>query len=141
MKNQRFDEALLKAIDTAFGSLGRSCEKALYFHLENTFHIEKAEIPEKVEEFDSAMRMIFKEGAAFLERLILEKLLEELGMTLDRKPCSDFAETISEVKNMFSKKESSLTVSDLSGEVDLVKNNGGVMAWDGGLGYSLLTMM
>ena len=51
---QEFDEALLSAVDFAFGSLGKSCKQTLYFHLKATFHLERAEIPDRVEEFDRA---------------------------------------------------------------------------------------
>lgn len=141
MENQRFNEALLKAIDIAFGSLGKSCEQALYFHLGTTFHIEKTEIPEKVVEFDNALRMIFKEGAVFLEKLILEKLLERLRVELDRESCSDFVETISKVKNMISKEECLSTISDLSEVVLVTRKRGGAIVWDRRLGCLLLTTM
>lgn len=62
MKNQRFDEALLDAVDFVFHSLGQSCKQSLYFHLKATFHTERAEISDRVEEFDRALKLIFKDG-------------------------------------------------------------------------------
>jgi len=85
MESKKFDDALLKAVDFAFHSLEESCKQALYFHLKTTFHIKRAEIPEKAEEFDEAIRSIFKDGAVFLERLILEKLCESLEVKFEKK--------------------------------------------------------
>jgi len=41
--------------------------------LQPSHYLEIAKLPEKVEEFDNAVRLIFKGGAGFLERLILER--------------------------------------------------------------------
>jgi len=98
MTNQKFDDALLNAVDFAFDSLGSSCKQALYFHLETTFHVERTEIPEKVEEFNNALRLIFKDGAVFLERLILEKLCEGLGVNFDEKDVCSFVEAVSKLR-------------------------------------------
>jgi hypothetical protein len=95
---QEFDEALLEAIDFAFYSLGRSCRRALYFHLKTTFHLPRRQIPKKVEKFDEALRMIFKIGAVFLEKLILAKLCEMLELELVEGSTVDFVESISMIR-------------------------------------------
>jgi hypothetical protein len=71
---QEFNETLLEAVDFAFSSLGESCRRALYFHLETTFRLPRRQIPKRPEEFDEALETIFKRGAVFLEKLILRKL-------------------------------------------------------------------
>jgi len=98
---QEFDEALLEAIDFAFYSLGRSCRRALYFHLKTTFHLPRRQIPKKVEEFDEALRMIFKIGAVFLEKLILVKLCEMLKLELVEGGAVDFVESISMIRGFY----------------------------------------
>ena len=98
---QEFDEALLEAIDFAFYSLGRSCRRALYFHLKKTFHLARRQIPKKVEEFDEALRMIFKIGAVFLEKLILAKLCEMLELELVEGGAVDFVESISMIRGFY----------------------------------------
>ncbi len=98
---QEFDEALLEAIDFAFYSLGRSCRRALYFHLKTTFHLARRQIPKKVEEFDDALRMIFKIGAVFLEKLILAKLCEMLELELVEGGAVDFVESISMIRGFY----------------------------------------
>lgn len=100
MESKRFNDALLKAVDFAFYSLGKSCRQALCFHLRIRFQVRRKEIPEKVEEFDNALRLIFKDGAFFLERLIVEKLCENLGLEFDSIQYSDFVETIARVRAM-----------------------------------------
>jgi hypothetical protein len=124
MKSQKFDAALLNAVDFAFNSLGKSCRQALYFHLKTTFLISRTEIPEKVEEFDDAVRLIFKGGAGFLERLILEKLCESFEIKFKEKNPLSFVEAISKVGGMVLERESLLAVSDF-GEVAVVERERG----------------
>lgn len=102
MVTQKFNDALLKAVDFAFDSLGKSCHQALYFHLEKTFHVPREEIPSKVEEFDNAIKLIFKDGAVYLEKLILEKLCENLGVKFEGKHGFDFVDAVSKVRSMVS---------------------------------------
>ena len=131
MTLKKFDVALLKAVDFAFNSLGRSCKQALYFHLKNTFHVGRREIPEKVEEFDNALELIFKDGAIFLERLILDELCEGLGVKFEEKNVLNFDEAVSEIRSMVLKRESLLMVLDF-GEVSVVKSKRGGEKFDSG---------
>ncbi len=125
MVAQKFNDALLKAVDFAFDSLGKSCHQALYFHLEKTFHVPREEIPSKVEEFDNAITLIFKDGAVYLEKLILEKLCEDLGVKFEGKSGFDFVDAVSKVRSMVSEKESLLVVSDFSERAAVVKRKRG----------------
>ena len=99
---QEFNEALLEAVDYAFSSLGESCRRALYFHLETTFRLPRRQIPERPEEFDEALKTIFKRGAAFLEKLILRKLREMLGVSAVEDDALDFVESISMIRSISS---------------------------------------
>jgi hypothetical protein len=125
MSSQKFNDALLRAVDFAFDSLGKSCTQALYFHLQKTFHVGRAEIPEKVEEFRDAVRLIFKNGAIFLEKLILEKLCENLGVEVGRHWEDDFVEAVTEVRRMFLEKEPFLSLSDFDDEITLLRRKRG----------------
>jgi hypothetical protein len=131
MTLKKFDDTLLNAVDFAFNSLGRSCKQALYFHLKKTFHVGRREIPEKVEEFDNALKLIFKDGAIFLERLILDELCESLEAKFERKNVLNFDEAVSEIRSMVLERESLLMVSDL-GEVSAVKSERGGEKFDSG---------
>ncbi|MCJ7425030.1 hypothetical protein MUP01_12300 [Candidatus Bathyarchaeota archaeon] len=99
---QEFNEALLEAIDYAFSSLGESCRRALYFHLETTCRLPRRQIPERLEEFDEALETIFKSGAAFLEKLILRKLCEMLRVRAVEDDALDFVESISVIRSVSS---------------------------------------
>lgn len=125
MIHQRFREAFLNAVDFAFRSLGESCQQALYFHLETTFHIERSKIPNKVEEFDNALKSIFNNGAIFLERLILQKLCRELKFKYKEKSGFDFVKAVSKVRSMALEKESLVTALDFREEVIHVKRKRG----------------
>jgi hypothetical protein len=125
MKNQRFSEALLDAVDFAFQSLGKSCEQSLYFHLKATFHIERTEISDKAKEFDRALKLIFKDGAVFLERLILKKLCEDLKVKFEEESTSDFVEAISKVQNLISENESVLMTPNFGNIATVETETGG----------------
>jgi hypothetical protein len=130
MTLKKFDDALLNAVDFAFNSLGRSCKQALYFHLKKTFHVGRREISEKVEEFDNALKLIFKDGAIFLERLILDKLCESLEVKFEENVLN-FDEAVSKIRSMVLERESLLMVSDF-GEVSAVKSKRGGEKFDSG---------
>jgi hypothetical protein len=125
MAFRKFNDALLKAVDFAFNSLGESCRHALYFHLKTTFHLARTEIPEKVGEFDNAIRLIFKDGAVFLENLILEKLCDSLRVDFEENDVLDFVEAVFKVRNTVSERESLLAVSDFSEGVTVVEGERG----------------
>jgi hypothetical protein len=127
MVAQKFNDALLKAVDFAFDLLGKSCHHALYFHLEKTFRVSREEIPNKVEEFDNAIKLIFKDGAVYLEKIILEKLCEDLGVKFEGKSGFSFVDAVSKVKGRVSEKESLLRVSDFSERVVVTKRKRGIM--------------
>jgi len=102
MISREFEDTLLGAVDFAFCSLGKSCRRALYFHLETTFRLPRRQIPERLEEFDKALETIFKGGAAFLEKLILRKLCEMLGVRAVEDDAPDFVESIFMIRSMSS---------------------------------------
>jgi hypothetical protein len=108
--NNRFNEAFLRAVDFAFDSLGKSCEQALYFHLKNSFNIKQNDLSEKVEEFDEALSLIFREGVVYLKRLVLRKLCEDLGVKFEVNYVSDFARAVLKLKSIVSEDEHLVTV-------------------------------
>ena len=116
MSNKRFYTAFLRAVDFGFESLGKSCKKALYFHLENSFNVRPKDVVEKVERFDEALKLIFKDGATYVERLVLEKLCEELGVKFEESYVFDFAKAVSEIEGIVSEEEHVLIMSSSSDE-------------------------
>jgi len=105
MPHQEFDNALIKAVDFAFQSLGNSSQHAFYYHLEKAAHIKKTEIPERIREFKSFMRHVFNDGAIFIERLILKELVKSLGVSINEEEFNDFLEAVSRIKAMSSKNQ------------------------------------
>jgi hypothetical protein len=73
-----FEAIITDTIDEVFSSFGQSCKQAIYFQLENTFKIEKQEIPLKIEDFANAIEQIFGIGARFIEMKIIEVLHEKI---------------------------------------------------------------
>jgi hypothetical protein len=71
---QEFDEALFEAVDFASCLLGRSSLEALYFDLETAFYLPRRQIPLRLEEFDEALRIIFRclqvSGGTDLEKTV-----------------------------------------------------------------------
>ena len=67
-----FEKLLIEAIDESLSSLGDSPKQSILFHLENTFKIEKQEIPDNIDSFDVALKKLFGPGADFLEALIVK---------------------------------------------------------------------
>jgi len=125
MIDQKFDEVLLKAVDFSFEALGKSCQLALYFHLKTIFHIERADIPNKVEQFDDALNSIFRDGAVFLEKLVLEKLCEELGVKFEERYVFDFVEAVSKIRGLVLEKEPFLTLSGLEEKATIAEGKSG----------------
>jgi hypothetical protein len=97
MSRERFNKILLEAVDFTFDSLGESCNQALYFHLETSFHVRREEIPNKTRFFDRALKLIFKSGSVFLEKLILKKMCEELNVEFEEKETFDYVEAIAKI--------------------------------------------
>lgn len=80
-----FDELLLRAVDEALTSLGKSVGQAVYFHIENTFNINRTQIPENLQAFREALEKIFGEGARLIEVQIIKNLHAATGNSLVMK--------------------------------------------------------
>jgi len=87
--NEGFEKLILDAIDESLSSLGQSAKQAIYYHLEKSFKIKKAEIPLKIEKFTIAIEEIFGDGAKLLEIQMMKRLHEKAGNTLRYSPIKD----------------------------------------------------
>jgi len=98
-----FERFLLEAVDEGLSSLGESSKQAVYYHLEKGFKIKKHEIPNNVEDFEKAIEKIFGMGASFLEILIMKRLFEKVGRTVQWRRSADFTftEYVAAVKRSF----------------------------------------
>ncbi len=80
-KNQNnipLENTILAAIDESLSSFGDSFKQVIYFQLENTFHIKKREIPQKIDEFAAAVEEMFGIGATLIEMKILKTLHDQV---------------------------------------------------------------
>jgi len=80
-----FEEVLLEAIDEAFSMLGESAKKAIYYQLEKTFMINREDIPYTIEEFSSAIEVLFGAGAKIVETMIMRCLYMKTNTKVDLK--------------------------------------------------------
>ncbi len=87
--SEEFERLLIDAIDESLSSLGQSAKQAIYYHLDKSFKIKKAEIPLKIEEFTIALEEIFGDGAKLLEIQMMKRLHEKAGNTLRYSPMKD----------------------------------------------------
>ena len=70
----KFNGLLLEAIDEVLSSLGETPKTAIYYHLEKAFNIKRLEIPERFDDFSSALEKFFGLGATNLEILFMKSL-------------------------------------------------------------------
>jgi hypothetical protein len=82
---KEFDRLLLSSIDEALLTLGESAKQATYFHIEQTFEVSREEIPENLEDFQTALEKIFGIGARYIEILIMKYLYEKIGCSFEMK--------------------------------------------------------
>lgn len=101
-KTMSFEDILMEAIDEALSSFGKTCQQAIYFHLEKEFKLNKREIPCRIKHFTEAIETIFGYGAKILEIRIMENLFKKMGYTnlrfQDRKNL-EFTQYIEAAKN------------------------------------------
>lgn len=110
-----FDFLLLEAIDEALSSLGDSIMQTVYFYLEKSFHIKKAEIPCRLGAFTQAIENIFGAGADIIEILIIKKLYEKVGGVFmwNESERFGFTEYVAKVKSLSKEKNIIKTVEEL----------------------------
>lgn len=98
MPQNNLRKILLEAVEEGLSSLGDSPKKAIFFHLETSFKIKKDNIPANLTEFAKALEKIFGPGASYLEKLIVKRLYEKLGLEFEEIESWDFLEYIDNVK-------------------------------------------
>ena len=98
MPQNNFSKILLLAVEESLSSLGDSPKQAILFHLESSFRIKKENIPTNLTEFAKALEGIFGPGASYLERLIVKRLYEKLGLEFENAEGWDFLKSVENVK-------------------------------------------
>ncbi len=77
--HEEFENLFLEAVDESLSSLGDSAKQAIYYHLEESFRLKRQEIPDRIDEFATAMERIFGYGAKLLQIQIMKRLHEKVG--------------------------------------------------------------
>lgn len=98
MPQNNFSKILLVAVEEGLSSLGDSPKQAILFHLETSFKIKREHIPANLTEFAKALEGIFGPGASYLEKLIVKRLYEKLGIEFDDNGCLDFLKCINNLQ-------------------------------------------
>lgn len=110
MPRNDFSKILLAAVEEGLSSLGDSPKQAIFFHLETSFKIKKEHIPENLTEFTKALDRIFGPGAPYLEKLIVKRLCEKMGVECkEADSAQDFLETVNKVQKRLMPKGECLT--------------------------------
>lgn len=115
MSRHDFEKLLLEAVDAGLSSLGDSSKHAIYFHLDENFSIKKEQIPSRINDFAGAIENIFGIGANYLEILIMKRLYEKVGGTLEWDDSARLAFTnyVAAAKRVFQEKEKARTKEGL----------------------------
>jgi len=88
-RNRCFKKLLLEAVDDTLSSFGDSAKQAIYAYLEERFKIQKQEIPNKIDEFTSAIEKIFGCGAKLIEIQIMKHLYKKVRQDFEYFPEKD----------------------------------------------------
>jgi hypothetical protein len=89
-----FERIVLVAVEEGLSSLGDSPKQAIFFHLKNSFEIGKNKIPTNLTEFAKALEEIFGPGAFYLEKLIVKRLYEKLGLEFEEGETWNFLDYV-----------------------------------------------
>ncbi len=90
-----FDKTFLEAVDHALLSFGESPRKAIYYHLNKNFKLQKEDIPEEADKFCSALNAFFGPGAEVIEKLIVKDLYQKLNLNFEEKASFEIADYLS----------------------------------------------
>jgi len=95
---------LLDAIDEGMLLLlGENSRKAVYYHLEKDYSLERNEIPKKPEAFADGLKKIFGAGSAVIEKFVLVSFYSKLGLKFEEKKRYDFTDYIKNAKEKLGK--------------------------------------
>lgn len=105
MSQNEFSKIVLSAVDESLSTLGDSPKQAILFHLEASFNIKKETIATNITDFAKALEEIFGPGASYLERLIVKRINEKLGLACEDVEKLNFLEYVDQLKRRLFSKE------------------------------------
>jgi len=100
-KTQPFGEILLESIDDSLQILGEEPKNAVYQYLSTIQSLDKQDIPDRLEDFQSGLKSALGGAARVVERLILRKLFQKIGSTFKETSEYEFAEHVNEARRRF----------------------------------------
>jgi hypothetical protein len=83
---QHAKEKIQACVEKGFEFLAESAKVSVFWHLEHDFKITKDSVIEKPDEFASALRHIFGEGALLLEKKISSEICRSFAISLVDTP-------------------------------------------------------
>lgn len=87
-------QILLAAVEDSLSSLGDSPKQAILFRLESSFEIKKEHFWADLPKHAKPLEGIFGHEASCLEKLIVKRLCEKLGLDFDGAECLDFLKCV-----------------------------------------------
>lgn len=100
-KTETFGELLLESIDDSLQILGQEPRLALYQYLVTMQALEKNDIPDHLEEFESGLKSALGGAAKVVQRLILRKLFLKIGAVFKETNDYEFTERVNEARRRF----------------------------------------
>jgi len=99
-----FRDILLTAFDEGLDSIGKNFKDVILFHVKQRTSLTLDDFPAKPQEFMSAISGILGEGSVrVLERIIVTRLDEIVGVPFEEKPGRGLVEYVEEAKRVFLK--------------------------------------
>jgi len=80
-KSALSDEQIMGCIDRGLDRVGPNVKHLVYWHLQKIGHIKRAEIPNNPEDFVTALRGLYRESAAGVERAIIQEINISFGLS------------------------------------------------------------
>ena len=68
------DDQIMACIDRGLDRVGPNVKNLVYWHLQKIGHIKRADIPNDPENFVAALRGLYRESAAGVERAIVQEI-------------------------------------------------------------------
>jgi hypothetical protein len=86
MEPAEFRQILLEAVDYGLMVLGEIVRQTIYERVEKDHGLKRAEIPEQLEAFHTALGCVLGVGAKTVEKLIAKNLYQRLGLNFTPRP-------------------------------------------------------
>ena len=101
MNSDDFDEIFAKAVEEALSEYGDAVHRVIEYYLRTRHHLTLDEVPRRIREFSSALRLMFGSGARVIEAKIASKLCEKLGIFFEPSLDINFEEFIESLRKAY----------------------------------------